>query len=73
MTMIEWKSYIGKRILVNIETVKGVRIYSGIINDVVHMGKNTEGVEIYFLEMTDKFGERVGFSSTSIKLIEEEK
>lgn len=68
--MIDWMKFDGKRVLVNIETIKGVRLYTGVVKEVVFMGKNTEGVDVYFLEITDKFGESVGFQSSQIKLIE---
>lgn len=71
--MIDWKKFEGKQVLVNIETIKGVRIYSGLVEEVVFMGKNTKGMDIYFLEITDKFGDKVGFASNSIKLIQEER
>jgi hypothetical protein len=65
--------FIGKKIFVQIDTKDSIRRYSGTVNDVVFLGKNIDDVEVWFIEMTDKFGLKVGFSSTQIKLIDEEK
>jgi hypothetical protein len=71
--MIDWKSFEGRKVLVNIETVKGMRMYSGLVNEVTYIGKSIHDIDLFFIEITDKFGERVGFTSSSIKLIEEER
>jgi hypothetical protein len=68
-----FRDFIGKKVFIEIQTTSGLKHYSGFVTDVVFMGKNTEEVEIWFIEIIDKFGNKVGFSSTSIKLIDEEK
>lgn len=68
-----FKDFIDKKVFVQVETKDGVRRYNGIIEEVVFLGKNIEDVEVWFFYMTDKFGNKVGFSNTQIKLIEEEK
>lgn len=68
-----WNDFNGKKVFIQIETINGLRSYSGIINDIIFMGKNIEGIEIWFIELIDKFGDKVGFASNQIKLIQEEK
>lgn len=68
-----FKDFIGKRVFVKIETSNGLRHYQGLVTDVEFMGKNVEGVELWFIEIVDKFGSKVGFISNTIKLIDEEK
>jgi len=68
-----WQEYEGKKVYILINTREGTRRYSGTINEVTFMGKSIEGVETYFLSLTDKFGAIVGFISTQVQLIEEEK
>lgn len=70
---MNFKEYEKKKILLHIETAKGLRYYSGIVEEVNYLGKNIDGVEIWFLMITDKFGAKVGFNSSQIRLIEEEK
>lgn len=70
---MEWMEYKEKKVFVQIDTMYGVRSYSGIVQDVSFMGKNTLGIEVWFIEIRDKFGEKVGFTSNAIKLIQEEK
>ncbi|MFW6129991.1 MAG: hypothetical protein ACOC56_02330 [Atribacterota bacterium] len=68
-----WKSFEGKRVYIQIDTINGQRVYSGSVVEVTYLGKNTENVETYFLLLNDKFGNKVGVVSSQIKLIEEEK
>lgn len=68
-----WQSWQKKKVYIEVNTRNGVKRYSGIIDEVVFLGKNSEGVEIYFLSMIDKFNEKVGFNSNNINLIQEEK
>jgi len=64
------KYYEGKKVYVKLNSQ---RVYSGIINEVTWIGKNNFGIDIYILDMTDKFGSKLSFSNTEINLIEEEK
>lgn len=68
-----WQNWVGKKVFIQISTRDGTRRYSGIIEDISFMGKNTESVEVYFISIKDKFGFKVGFVSTQIEVIKEEK
>lgn len=70
---MEWKDLLKKKIFLQVETSLGMRNYSGVIQDVIFMGKNPEGVEIYFIEILDKYNMKVGFNSDTIKFIQEER
>lgn len=70
---MEWMHYKGRKIFLQVDTINGIRSYQGSVNDVVFMGKNSEGVEIYFIEIIDRYGMKIGFASNSIKLIQEER
>jgi hypothetical protein len=67
---MDMKYYEGKKVYVKLNSQ---RVYSGIIEEVTWIGKNNFGVDIYILDMTDKFGSKLSFSNTEINLIEEEK
>lgn len=67
-----WINWNGKKVFVIVDTTSGEKRYSGVIKDVQYLGKNSNSIDIYFLEMIDKFGDRVGFNSNSIKFIGEE-
>jgi len=64
------KLYEGKQVYVKLISQ---RVYSGIINEVTWIGKDNFGVDIWILDMTDKFGSHLSFSNKEINLIEEEK
>lgn len=49
------------------------RVYSGTCDEVVYMGKDEQGFDIFMLSMTDKFNSKVSFSNKEVKFIEEEK
>jgi hypothetical protein len=66
-------NFLNKQIYVQIETNTGIRRYSGILTEVQYLGKNIDNSDNYFLFIIDKFNTKVGFSSSSIKFIEEEK
>ena len=68
-----WTSFKGKKIFLQVETVNGLWGYSGMVNDVVFIGKNIDKVDVYFLDITDIKGQNIGFSSTQVKFIKEEK
>ena len=67
-----WTDFKGKQVFIVIETSKGDRRYSGVVNEVTYIGKNINGIETYFIEIIDKFNFKVGFNSTQIKVMEEE-
>lgn len=68
-----FEEFEGKNVYINIETKDGTRRYSGILKEVTYLGKTLDKVDNYFLLLVDKFGQNVGFASSQIKLIEEEK
>jgi len=47
-------------------------VFNGSVNDVVYMGKNKDSIDIYLIEITDKFGKIVAFNSNDILIIKEE-
>ena len=71
--MVRWTDFLNKRIFLEVETSNGIRNYSGNVEEVTFMGKNTDGVETYIILITDKFDKKVAIISTQIKLIQEEK
>lgn len=68
-----WTDYKDKKVYLQVKTINGIWGYTGIVTDVLYMGKSIDNVEIYFLEIIDIKGDRVGFSSTQIKFIKEER
>lgn len=70
---LSWIDWQDKKVYVIVDTTSGEKKYSGIIIDVIFLGKSIEGVDIYLLEMNDKYENKVGFVSNSIKFISEEK
>lgn len=62
-----------KQIFLQVETVNGLWSYKGHCDDVVYMGKNTDKIEVWFIEITDMNGKKAGFVSNNIKLIKEER
>lgn len=63
----------GKKIFLQVDTTKGVWTYIGVCDDVIYVGRNIDGVEMYYIEITDIEGKKNGFSSNAIKIIKEEK
>jgi len=57
--------YRGKKVFVSL---KSKRVYTGIINEVIDVGKG-----LYFITIKDKFKQSVTFSSNEIEVIQEEK
>lgn len=70
---MEWMDYKGMKVFIQIETIDGIRRYQGFISDVVYLGKDVNNIQNYFLELTDKYGMKVGFASSQIKLIQQER
>ena len=67
---MEWKYWNGKEIFVKLNSGA---VYSGFVNDVVFIGKNTFDIDLFMIEILDKFGSVVVFSSNEVQLIKEEK
>ena len=67
---MEWKNWIGKEIFVKLNSGS---VYSGKVTDVIYSGKDRYDVDLFMLEIIDKFKSIVIFSSNEIKLIKEEK
>ena len=65
--------FLCKKVYVHIDTKDGVRRYSGTLIEITYLGKTIDGFENYFLLIEETAGTKVGFTSTQIKLIEEEK
>ena len=67
------KEYEGKNVFVSLNTGSGKRVYSGKVIEVIFMGRDTYGVEIYMITITDKFDALVTFTSKEIEVLEEER
>lgn len=68
--MMDMKYYDGKKVFVKLNSD---RVYTGVIIEVVFLGKDNSGVEIWMFSMKDKFDSLVSFTNKDLKLIEEEK
>ena len=66
---MEWKDWIGKEIFVKINSGA---VYSGTVKNVSYIGKSEFNVDLFMIDIIDKFGSIVCFSSNEIKLIKEE-
>jgi hypothetical protein len=67
---MDMKYYEGKQVYVKLNSQ---RVYSGKIIEVTWIGKDNFDVDIYILDMIDKFGSKLSFSNKELNLIEEEK
>lgn len=67
--IVEWYDWTGKEIFVKLNSGS---VYSGTIKKVSYIGKNEFDVDLFMIEIIDKFGAIVCFSSNEIKLIKEE-
>ena len=69
-----WTNFIGKKCFIIVDTSVGERRYSGIIKEVNYLGKNIDKIETFLILLEDSITNKlVGFSSTQIKLIQEER
>lgn len=64
-----WKEFDGKKVYVSLN---GDRKYSGLVQEVVYMGRDVDNVEVYLFILKDKYGKLVSFSNKEIELIQEE-
>lgn len=62
--MDEWKSYIGKKVFI---ILNSNRQYSGIVKSI-----DDSKTPLIWLTLLDKYGKQITFSQTEIKLIQEE-
>jgi len=67
-----WNEWVGKKVFVEIQIRDGTKRYSGIVHEVKCLGKNENGIETYFLMMTDKYNFKIGINSNNINFIKQE-
>lgn len=67
---MEMKDYMGKNIYVKLNSD---RVYTGEVLEVVFVGKDESGADIWIISMKDKFGNLVSFSKKEIKYLQTEK
>lgn len=67
---MDMKIYEGKQVYVKLISQ---RFYQGKIIQVTWLGKDNFDVDIYMLDMIDKFGSNLSFTNKEINLIEVEK
>lgn len=74
MNDMTWTNFSGKKVFIIVDTSVGERKYSGVVKEVTLLGKNIDGNENFLILLDDFITKKlVGFSSSQIKLIQEER